>query len=115
MGCCILDPARGRSHVDRRTGDCGAVILKGLLVAFVQFENAPLWPFSPGVSVCVIGYAERFPDDKAPPGQPCFVSVVVITCASHAQGRRFEPGRKQSLCFYLFYIFVQENVKSMTV
>ena len=28
-----------------------------------------------------------------------FLSVVVITCASHAQGRRFEPGRKQSLCF----------------
>ena len=24
-----------------------------------------------------------------------FRSVVVITCASHAQGRRFEPGRKQ--------------------
>ena len=24
-----------------------------------------------------------------------FVSVVVITCASHAQGRRFEPGTKQ--------------------
>ena len=23
-----------------------------------------------------------------------FRSVVVITCASHAQGRRFEPGRK---------------------
>ena len=67
-------------------------------MAFVQFENAPLWPFSPGVSVCVIGYAERFPDDKAPPGQPCFVSVVVITCASHAQGRRFEPGTKQYFC-----------------
>ena len=26
-----------------------------------------------------------------------FHSVVVITCASHAQGRRFEPGRKHSL------------------
>ena len=26
-----------------------------------------------------------------------FLSVVVITCASHAQGRRFDPGRKQ--CF----------------
>ena len=24
----------------------------------------------------------------------CFRSVVVITCASHAQGPRFEPGRK---------------------
>ena len=30
-----------------------------------------------------------------------FLSVVVITCASHAQGRRFEPGRKQN------YFFVQ--------
>lgn len=28
-----------------------------------------------------------------------FRSVVVITCASHAQGRRFEPGRKQSCLF----------------
>ena len=28
----------------------------------------------------------------------CFVSVVVITCASHAQGRRFEPGTKQVFC-----------------
>ena len=26
---------------------------------------------------------------------PSFLSVAVITCASHAQGRRFEPGRKQ--------------------
>ena len=25
-----------------------------------------------------------------------FLSVVVITCASHAQGRRFQPGRKQN-------------------
>ena len=25
-----------------------------------------------------------------------FLSVAVITCASHAQGRRFEPGRKQT-------------------
>ena len=32
-----------------------------------------------------------------------FRSVVVITCASHAQGPRFEPGRKQiwNLCFCL--------------
>ena len=27
----------------------------------------------------------------------CFRSVVVITSASHAEGRRFEPGRKQFL------------------
>ena len=27
---------------------------------------------------------------------PGFLSVAVITCASHAQGCRFEPGRKQS-------------------
>ena len=26
-----------------------------------------------------------------------FLSVAVITCASHAQGRRFEPGRKHYL------------------
>ena len=25
-----------------------------------------------------------------------FLSVAVITCASHAQGRRFEPGWKQT-------------------
>ena len=32
-----------------------------------------------------------------------FRSVVVITCASHAQGRRFEPGRKQrATCFPFF-------------
>ena len=34
-----------------------------------------------------------------------FLSVVVITCASHAQGRRFEPGRKQTLCFSYFTYF----------
>ena len=28
--------------------------------------------------------------------QACFCSVVVITCASHAQGRRFDPGQKHS-------------------
>ena len=27
----------------------------------------------------------------------CFRSVVAITCALHAQGPRFEPGRKQVL------------------
>ena len=31
--------------------------------------------------------------------QEGFHSVVVITCASHAQGRRFEPGRKQNYFF----------------
>ena len=31
--------------------------------------------------------------------QQGFRSVVVITCASHAQGRRFEPGRKQHVWF----------------
>ena len=34
----------------------------------------------------------------------CFLSVVVITCASHAQGRRFEPGRKQN------YFFVDKHL-----
>ena len=28
-----------------------------------------------------------------------FRSVVVITCALHAQGPRFEPGRKQNTIF----------------
>ena len=32
-----------------------------------------------------------------------FRSVVVITCASHAQGPRFEPGRKQD---YFFNVFI---------
>ena len=41
----------------------------------------------------------------------CFLSVVVITCASHAQGRRFEPGRKQaSLCYaYDSFIILSEH------
>ena len=33
---------------------------------------------------------------KKAPKQEGFHSVVVITCASHAQGRRFEPGWKQT-------------------
>ena len=33
-----------------------------------------------------------------------FLSVVVITCASHAQGRRFEPGRKQCFLFCMSHI-----------
>ena len=32
-----------------------------------------------------------------------FRSVVVITCALHAQGPRFEPGRKQA-CIFLYAI-----------
>ena len=31
-----------------------------------------------------------------------FRSVVVITSASHAEGRRFEPGRKQILSLFIF-------------
>ena len=34
---------------------------------------------------------------------PGFLSVAVITCASHAQGRRFEPGRKQNYFFSDFF------------
>ena len=34
--------------------------------------------------------------------QASFHSVVVITCASHAQGRRFEPGWKHVDSFFLF-------------
>ena len=40
-----------------------------------------------------------------------FRSVVVITCASHAQGPRFEPGRKQVLFLIfnkVFHILKQE-------
>ena len=40
-------------------------------------------------------------EDLAVSCHRCFVSVVVITCASHAQGRRFEPGTKQ-----YFYVFI---------
>ena len=35
----------------------------------------------------------------------CFRSVVVFTSASHSEGRRFEPGRKQFFPF-LFMAFV---------
>ena len=38
----------------------------------------------------------RFFSANMPYDQDGFLSVVVITCASHAQGRRFEPGRKQN-------------------
>lgn len=34
--------------------------------------------------------------------QGCFRSVVVITCASHAQGPQFDPGQRQVLFIYLF-------------
>ena len=42
-------------------------------------------------------------EDNATSRHGCFVSVVVITCASHAQGRRFEPGTKQ-----YFYVFTTQ-------
>ena len=31
-----------------------------------------------------------------------FLSVVVITCPSHGQGRRFDPGRKHGVLLFLF-------------
>ena len=37
--------------------------------------------------------------------QRCFRGVAVITCASHAQGPRFDPGRKH-LLFFLFLLLV---------
>ena len=37
--------------------------------------------------------------------QGCFRSVVVITCASHAQGPRFDPGRKQVFFFFFPRLF----------
>ena len=38
----------------------------------------------------------------------CFLSVVVITCPSHGQGRRFDPGREQSflLVFNLKFVSI---------
>ena len=44
--------------------------------------------------------------------QRCFRSVVVITCASHAQGRRFEPGRKQLLFFVTTLLCLGPEAKS---
>ena len=41
-----------------------------------------------------------------------FLSVAVITCASHAQGRRFEPGRKQLtflFCLLPTHVLVRIN------
>ena len=38
----------------------------------------------------------------------CLRSVAVITCASHAQGPQFDPGRRHfffSIPFYVFFIF----------
>ena len=53
------------------------------------------------------------PGDIAPPEHQTnissFLSVAVITCASHAQGRRFEPGRKHpSFASYGCLAFVVE-------
>ena len=38
----------------------------------------------------------------------CFLSVVVITCPSHGQGRRLDPGREQSflLVFNLKFVSI---------
>ena len=41
----------------------------------------------------------------SPISQGCFRSVVVITCASHAQGPRFDPGRKQVFLFFFYISF----------
>ena len=35
--------------------------------------------------------------EEQPTNITSFHSVAVITCASHAQGRRFEPGREQNI------------------
>ena len=43
-------------------------------------------------------YSVKVGQDKRP-NSKSFLSVAVITCASHAQGRRFEPGRKHRLLF----------------
>ena len=39
----------------------------------------------------------------------CFLSVVVITCPSHGQGRRFDPGREQLWSFWHF-LFLEGKV-----
>ena len=39
-----------------------------------------------------------------------FLSVVVITCASHAQGHQFEPGRKHNLFFKHTALFSQMDI-----
>ena len=41
-----------------------------------------------------------------------FRSVVVITCASHAQGRRFEPGRKQVIFLPIGWYFWDKIIES---
>ena len=41
----------------------------------------------------------------------CFRSVAVITCASHAQGPRFDPGRKQNL--FLYSLFLNHNCNAV--
>ena len=42
---------------------------------------------------------------KMPTASNGFLSVVVITCPSHGQGRRFDPGRKHGAhFFYLVFI-----------
>ena len=39
-----------------------------------------------------------------------FLSVAVITCASHAQGRRFEPGRKHN-----FFVVVEKRQNQVSL
>ena len=41
-----------------------------------------------------------------------FLSVVVITCALHAQGRRFEPGRKHCV-FFVITICLADEIKDI--
>ena len=45
----------------------------------------------------------------------CFRGVAVITCASHAQGPRFDPGRKHHFFFFpllhfLFFFFLRPSL-----
>ena len=44
--------------------------------------------------------------EEQPTNITSFHSVAVITCASHAQGRRFEPGRKQNVLMNV-YVYIQ--------
>ena len=51
--------------------------------------------------ICFVIYYKIFTRLRSPGvASRCFLSVVVITCALHAQGRRFEPGRKHSIFLF---------------
>ena len=52
---------------------------------------------------------------STPIGCHRFCSVVVITSALHAEGRRFEPCQKHSLIFYLLHNFTSQRPLQSTI